>query len=114
MDPFAFSLLVAVQFIGSASTPEQPAVVKQNRYHAADTCVREKAISYSRREGLALDLANLLALECAELLPQTSEKDCGKNQALCDQIQTRTNEEITAINAEMAYKMIVSLRQQKN
>jgi hypothetical protein len=88
-----------------------PSTKAPDRYEAANQCVKSKIPLYAKRDGLARDLAIQLALECAELLPQTSDKDCGKNQTICDQIQADANADITEVNAEMAYRMIVTLRQ---
>lgn len=74
-------------------------------------CLKQKTLEYFNRPELAVDLANLIALECAELLPQSSSEDCGPRQRLCDEVQVSTNRQITSTMREYAYKIIVALRQ---
>ena len=73
-------------------------------------CMVMKSATYFKKTDLAVTLAQRIALECAELLPQHAE-NCPNNQAACDQIVQETNVQMTRLMEKYAYRMIVELRQ---
>ena len=74
-------------------------------------CVIGKALTYSKGPELAEVLAQVIASECAELLPQKSDKNFGELQARCDAIVEETNAQQRNLMARFAYRAVVMFRQ---
>jgi hypothetical protein len=97
----------------AAEPPRQPIISGAQR-DPVDECLIDRVQKYAGTDQLAVVLANRIALECAELLPQRSNGDCGIAQASCDAVQEESNERITELLRTYAYKMIVILRQMRH
>ena|SRR5579863_2372884 len=68
-------------------------------------CVAEKSQEYYKLPQSVMDIANIIALQCAELLPKSAAEAC-TNQYVCDQVDAEVNRQITQLNRELAYNLI--------